>query len=139
MKETSGFLSSTTVLILLISRKICLPEKKSYIYFLTECTNFIWNADFTWNQFLGFDFTKYLSSETTFLVFPSCSITQCGNCCNLISHISCKNFMKATFLLKILLKSWFDEMFFGCRTYEKWKFTFTLFGQNLCESNIFTE
>ena len=37
---------------------------------------------------------------------------QCGNCCNLVSHIFGKNFVKVTFLLKKLLKS-FNEIFFG--------------------------
>ena len=39
-------------------------------------------------------------------------VSQCGNCCDLVSHIFGKNFVKVTFLLKKLLKSWFDEIFF---------------------------
>ena len=36
----------------------------------------------------------------------------CGNFGNLLSRIFSKNFVKATFLLKKLLNSWFDEIFF---------------------------
>ena len=37
----------------------------------------------------------------------------CGNYGNSLSHIFGKNFVKVTFLLNELLKSWFDEIFFG--------------------------
>ena len=37
---------------------------------------------------------------------------QCGNCGNSLSHFSDKNFVKVTFLVKKLLKSWFHEIFF---------------------------
>ena len=37
----------------------------------------------------------------------------CGNYGNILSHIFGKNFVKVTALLKELLKSWFDEIFFG--------------------------
>ena len=39
--------------------------------------------------------------------------SQCGNCRNSLSHFFGKNFVKATFLLKKLVKRWFDEIFFG--------------------------
>ena len=39
-------------------------------------------------------------------------ITQCGNCRNSLSHSFRKNFVKAMGLLKKLLNSWFDEIFF---------------------------
>ena len=38
--------------------------------------------------------------------------TQCGNCRNSLSHFFRKNFVKAMVLLKKLLNSWFDEIFF---------------------------
>ena len=38
---------------------------------------------------------------------------QCGNCCDLVSHIFGKNFVKLTVLLRKLQKSWFNEIFFG--------------------------
>ena len=38
--------------------------------------------------------------------------TQCGNNINSLSYNFDKNFVKATFLLKKLLKSWFHEIFF---------------------------
>ena len=37
---------------------------------------------------------------------------QCGNCRNSLSHSFDKTFVKSTVLLKKLLKSWFDEIFF---------------------------
>ena len=37
---------------------------------------------------------------------------QCGNYGNLLSRFFDKNFVKVTFLLKKILKSWFDEIFF---------------------------
>ena len=40
-------------------------------------------------------------------------VTQCGNYGNLLSRIFSKDFVKVTVLLKKLLKSWFDEIFFG--------------------------
>ena len=36
----------------------------------------------------------------------------CGNCRNSLSHFFPKNFVKAMVLLKKLLNSWFDEIFF---------------------------
>ena len=41
------------------------------------------------------------------------SFAQCGNYGILLSHFFGKNFVKATFLLKILPNSWFDEIFFS--------------------------
>ena len=38
--------------------------------------------------------------------------TRCGNYGNILSHYFDKNFVKATFLLKQLLKSWFHKTFF---------------------------
>ena len=38
---------------------------------------------------------------------------QCGNYCDLVSHIFGKNFVKVTFLPKKSLKSRFDEKIFG--------------------------
>ena len=38
---------------------------------------------------------------------------QCGICRNSLSHFFDKNFVKVTFLLKNILKSWFDEIFLG--------------------------
>ena len=40
------------------------------------------------------------------------SNTECGNYGNSLSRIFGKNFVKATVLLNMLLKSWFDEIFF---------------------------
>ena len=37
--------------------------------------------------------------------------TKCGNCGNLLSDFFDKNFVKVTFLLKKILMSWFDEIF----------------------------
>ena len=37
--------------------------------------------------------------------------SQCGNYGNLLSHFFDKNFVKATFLLKKILKSWLDDFF----------------------------
>ena len=37
---------------------------------------------------------------------------QCGNYGNSLSHYFGKNFVKVTYLLKKILKSWFDEIFF---------------------------
>ena len=48
-------------------------------------------------------------------------IAQCGNYGNLLSHFLAKNFVKITFLLKKILKSWFDEFFDG------WQFIFPHF------------
>ena len=45
--------------------------------------------------------------------FRSVQFTQCGNYGNLLSHFFDKNFVKVTFLLKKILKSWFDEIFYG--------------------------
>jgi len=56
-----------------------------------------------------FDEKKLRGSE--FLVFPHC-VAQCGNCRNSLSHFFHKNFVKAMVLLKKLLKSWYDEIFF---------------------------
>ena len=36
---------------------------------------------------------------------------QCGNCCDLVSHVFGKNFVKVTVLLHKLPKSWVDEIF----------------------------
>ena len=43
--------------------------------------------------------------------------TQCGNYGNSLSRIFGKNFVKVTVLLNKLLKSWFDEIFFGEREF----------------------
>ena len=40
---------------------------------------------------------------------------ECENCCNLVSHIFDKNFVKITFLLNKLLNTWFDEIFFSVK------------------------
>ena len=42
----------------------------------------------------------------------TCTVSQCGNYRNLLSHFFGKNFLKLTFLLKKSLKSSFDEIFF---------------------------
>ena len=57
--------------------------------------------------------------EREFLVFPHCAVelSQCGNCCNLVSHIFGKNFVKVTFLLKEITKYLIDFMkYFFCET-----------------------
>ena len=75
---------------------------------------------------------------------------QCGNCCDLVSHIFGKNFVKLTVLLRKLQKSWFNEIFFGetkffvfstlCVTVWKLqKFSLTPFWQKFRESNCFTK
>ena len=81
---------------------------------------------FSWNQFylvrafehafstkllLYNDFMKFFFFEWAWYVCIVC-VTQCGNCCDVVSHIFGKNFEKVT-LLKKLLKSWFDEIFFS--------------------------
>ena len=63
---------------------------------------------------LYFEYSRIKNSLTLDLVFCSFS-TPCGNHGNLLSHFFFKNFVKATFLLKKSLKSWFDEMFFFVR------------------------
>ena len=57
------------------------------------------------------DFTKYFSNERKCTLFVGVIQSQFGNCCDLVSHIFGKNFVKLMFLLKILVKSWFDEKF----------------------------
>ena len=39
------------------------------------------------------------------VISTMCASSHCGNCCDLVSHIFGKNFVKLTFLLKKLLKS----------------------------------
>ena len=52
------------------------------------------------------DFT--ISFSSFFSLFFFWLSSYCGNYGNLFSHISCKNFVKVTFILK----SWFDEIYF---------------------------
>ena len=54
-------------------------------------------------------FQKPMTRKIVYLV----STSQCGNCCcELVSHIFGKNFVKVTFIIK---KSWFHEIFvFPC-------------------------
>ena len=40
-------------------------------------------------------------------------VKKCGNYGNSLSHFFDKNFVKVTFLLKKMLKSWFDEIFYA--------------------------
>ena len=40
-------------------------------------------------------------------------IPHCGNYGNLLSQFFDKNFVKVTFFMKKILKSWFDEIFLG--------------------------
>ena len=40
-----------------------------------------------------------------------CTVSQCGNYRNLLSHFFGKNFLKLTFLLKKSPKSWFNKIF----------------------------
>ena len=61
--------------------------------------------------------TFYFSREICNFVFTenfvqSVSITQCGNYEILLSRFFDKNFVKVTFLLKKVLNSWFDEIFY---------------------------
>ena len=68
------------------------------------------------------------------------SWSKCGNYGNLLSHIFDENFVKPTFFLKELLKSWFPEIFFPWDTVWKlWKFTRTFFWQIFREINAFTK
>ena len=52
-------------------------------------------------------FTKYLIAKKVwkYVNFRNVHTAQCGNCCNLVSHIFCKHFVKLTCFLKKLLKS----------------------------------
>ena len=63
------------------------------------------------------DLTNFYQFDEKIVKFCTQSVeiydTQCGNYRNLLSHFFGKNFVKPTFLLKKLLKSWFDEIFFG--------------------------
>ena len=59
----------------------------------------------------------------------------CDKCINPLSHFFRKNFVKVTFSLKNLLKSWFDEFFFSERKFHVFphcgmcKFTLSNFSQ----------
>ena len=70
-----------------------------------RCCKTTWkrNLEIQW-MFESFKSTREIMSE--------CS-AQCGNYGNLLSHFFDKNFVKVTFLLKKILKSWFDEIFYG--------------------------
>ena len=70
---------------------------------------------------------KNISSNQLFSIFFSKTFVsrnfcqkrvgaQCGNFANFLSYIFDKNFVKAPFLLKKLLKSWFHEIFFQWET-----------------------
>ena len=60
--------------------------------------------------------------------------TEYGKCGNLLSRNFGKNFVKVTLLLKKLLKSWFDEIFFG----ETKFFVFPhFFGKNFVKATVF--
>ena len=63
-------------------------------------------------------FTEKDESKFAYGIFKLCIViyTQCGKNGNLLSHFFGKNFVKATFLLKKLLNSWYDEIFWWeCR------------------------
>ena len=75
-------------------------RKQTYYLFLNTCT---------FGLFSNLKFSKLYNVEIMefFLI-----ISQCGDFMNLLSRIFGKSFVKATFLLKKLLKTWFDEIFF---------------------------
>ena len=79
--------------------KIKCLQKSMRIYFsptdLMDFTDF-WR--YTQISYIQNDFTKKLNSWK-FLKMAACT-SQCGNWCNIVSHIFGKNFVKVTFLLK---------------------------------------
>ena len=88
---------------------------------------------------------KNISSNQLFSIFFSKTFVsrnfcqkrvgaQCGNFANFLSYIFDKNFVKAPFLLKKLLKSWFHEIFFQ---WEKIQHFSTLCFRNLVSQYIF--
>ena len=109
-----------------IVQVFCSVHKEAYMYGLKLLHRIFWKC--------------ILFVLNTLYVFID--ISQCGNYGNLLSHIFGKNFVKVTFLLK----SWFDEIFFGESKFfnfpqcaELQKFTLTHFWQKFRESNVFTK
>ena len=93
----------------------------TYITHSVEFTKFLYHLKFiSWNQLHSKLFTEEVVFTKIFQKIvvqkfrknPQCETAQCGNYCDLVSHIFGKNFVKLTVLLKKLLKSWFDEIFF---------------------------
>ena len=71
-----------------------------------------------WNEILIIfcEFVCYCRCTLQFFSFfsfyvKSIQASQCGNCGNTLSYLLDKNFVKLTFLLKKLLKSWFHDFF----------------------------
>ena len=92
------------------------------VHFTNESTMQLWCTSTSligeqWRGFrlhghFGLQFDKIFASKG-WCEMAEVWAAQCGICCNLVSHIFNKNFVKVTFFLKKLLKSWFDEIFFG--------------------------
>ena len=92
--------------------RFCLLKIISWICFFLRCISRFHEI-----------FSSILVYSTT---YTTKQVLQCGNFGNSLSHIFDKNFMKTTFLLRKLLKRWFDEIFFRF----EWIFHFITLSQS---------
>ena len=136
------FHSKITLLLIDLTKLICVAAILSGFFFTLHknfvkathlCTKEITSL-FDEKNLVGVDFSFFSSNQllTKFLLifvnkqwgavrviffrnFYNVHTTQCGNCNNSLSHCFRKTFVKAMVLIKKLLKSWLNEIFFQWR------------------------